>query len=123
MFIVKFLQVLQWNSLFLVSASQMQSLQTPLEQKPQNHLACSVGKNTFTQYVVYMCACQTHKCYLRLCPQVNDAIQFNVLPKLFMQPAVPVLIDRPFSFVQTLALVQVGCKDIPGTRTQILQKF
>lgn len=36
-----------------------------------------------------------------------------------MQPAVPVLIDRPFSFIQTLALVQVRREDIPATYAHV----
>lgn len=39
-----------------------------------------------------------------------------MLPELAVQPAVAVLVDGPLRLIQALPLIQVGCKDVPGTR-------
>lgn len=48
--------------------------------------------------------------------KVDDAVQLDAFPKLFVEPAVPVLVDRPLCLVQTLILIQVRCKDVSGHR-------
>lgn len=60
--------------------------------------------------------------YLWWCSEVDDAVQLDVFAKLAVQPAVPVLVDWPFCVIQTLALVEVGCKDVPGTQDEVVRQ-
>lgn len=53
--------------------------------------------------------------YLGGSSEVNDTIQQDMLPKLAVKPAMPVLVDSPFCLIQALALIEVGCKDVPKT--------
>lgn len=60
--------------------------------------------------------------YLWWCSEVDDAVQLDVFAKLVVQPAVPVLVDWPFRVSQTLALVEVGCKDVPETQDEVVRQ-
>lgn len=51
--------------------------------------------------------------YLGRCSEVDDTVQLDVLAKLVVQPAMPVLVDGPFGLIQAFALVQVGCENVP----------
>lgn len=87
----------------------MQSLQTPLKHKiTLLFLFHSKAESLYTLSSPHL-----HS-YLWFSPQVDDAVQLNVLPKLLMQPAVPVLIDRPLCFIHTLTLIEVRGKDVPA---------
>lgn len=59
--------------------------------------------------------------YLRWCPEINDAIKLDILAKLAVQPAMPVLVHWPFSVVHALVLIEVGCKYIPNTKKGIVR--
>lgn len=60
--------------------------------------------------------------YLGWSSQVDDTIQLNILAKLAVKPAVPVLVHRPFCLIQALALIEVGCEDVPGKQGEFMHQ-
>lgn len=60
--------------------------------------------------------------YLWWSSEVDDTIQLNVLAKLAVQPAMPVLVHSPLCLIHALALVQVGCKYVPGEQGKFTDK-
>lgn len=60
--------------------------------------------------------------YLGCSSEVNDTIQLNIPAKLAVQPAVPVLVHRPLGLIQTLALIEVSCKDVSGRKEEFKTK-
>lgn len=56
--------------------------------------------------------------YLRWSSEIDDTIQLNVLAKLAVQPAVPVLVHGPFCLIHALVLIEISCKDVPEKQVE-----
>lgn len=72
-----------------------------------------ISKAKYTHY---------ERVYLWWGSEVDDTIQLNVLAKLAVQPAMPVLVHSPLGLIHALALVQVGCKYVPGEQGKFTDK-
>lgn len=60
--------------------------------------------------------------YLRWSSEIDDTIQLNVLAKLAVQPAVPVLVHGPFCLIHARVLIEISCKDVPEKQVETKRK-
>lgn len=56
--------------------------------------------------------------YLGRSSEVDNTVQLNVLAKLAVQPAVPVLVHGPFCVVHALVLIEVSREDVPEKQVE-----